>query len=183
MKNGMLKRRNTTGQRGMTLLELLIAMTVLTVGLIGLAGLLVTAVGSNGRSKNDTSATLVSQMFLEAIANQTSGKNVTIKDCTGTTITVYTTAPATNGTSLGANLKADNSGIDFTQAASGIATGYKATYTVCGGNAQTAFDVRWNIYKMDALSNVVTVASKTGANTRGLFFVQPASVRTIVTKY
>lgn len=182
MQNKVLVQRRATAQRGMTLLELMISLTVLTVGLLGLMALLMNAVAGNGRNKNDTSGTLVSQMFMESIMNQPGSGTVTVTDCAGTSFTVATAAPATVGTSNGAALKGDGSGIDFTQAASGVATGYKASYRTCGNNGQYfTYDVRWNVRRVDAVSKMVTVAAQTGAGRGGMYFTPPVSLRTIVT--
>ncbi len=180
------KRRR--GQRGMTLIELMIAITILAVGLSALIALIMAASATNNRNRVDTSGTFVAQIFMENIINQPGGGNITMTDCAGNTITIYTAGPATAGTSNGANLKSDGSGIDFTQAASGIATGYKATYVSCGsGGRTTSYDVRWNVRTISTYSKLVTVSARhtptigTGSSVAGMYFQTPVNLRTIMT--
>ncbi len=175
----------------MSLLELMIALTVLVIGLLALMALILTAVATNSRNRMDTSGTFVSQTFLETILNQPGSTAVTLTDCAGNAITIQTAAPTTVGASLGANLMTDGSGrIDFSQAASGITTGYKASYVGCGSGGRTStYDVRWNILKVNAYSKQVTVAARhnpvIGGTSRlaAIYYQMPANLRSISTTY
>jgi prepilin-type N-terminal cleavage/methylation domain-containing protein len=170
-------------QRGMSLLELMIAMTVLVVGLLSLMSLILVAVSSNTRNKTDTGGTLVAEVFMESILSQPGGGTVQITDCANNSLTVSTAGPAAVGTSNGATLLADGSGIDFTQLASAVTpAGYKATYVTCGaGGSTTTYDVRWNVRAIDNLSRMVTVAAQHKAGTSGRLFTPPVSLRSILT--
>jgi type IV pilus modification protein PilV len=180
MKKTRIRRKEWACNReaGMTLIELLIAMLVLAVGLSGIMAMIVTALASNGRNRTDTSATLLSQMVIEQLANVPATKDTTFRvtDCAGTVWNISTTAPL--GGSAGAATKgSDNapvwvsSDIDFNVAPTyGAApgTGYGMAYASCGINAgqQIVYDVRWNITK-DATGFIKTVtvaARNTGAN-------------------
>jgi Tfp pilus assembly protein PilV len=172
-------KRSANRQRGMTIVELMIAMVVLVVGLLALMSLVITAVGGNSRNKTDTGGTLVAQVFMEGILSQSGGAAVTVKDCANTTFTVSTAGPATAGTSNGANLDA-NGNIDFTQAVSGVAAGYKATYVTCGtGGTTTAYDVRWNVRTIDAYSQLVTISAQSRKINSTQLFRPPVSLRSI----
>src|SRR5712664_3305442 len=84
-------------EAGMTLIELLIAMLVLAIGLSGIMAMIVTALASNGRNRTDTTATLLSQMVIEQLANvpATSNTVFTITDCAGTVWNINTTGANT----------------------------------------------------------------------------------------
>src|SRR3989442_10915728 len=55
---------------GFSLIELMIAISVLAVGMSALVGLFITAVMNNGRSKGDTTSTMLAQTVLGEIAPQ-----------------------------------------------------------------------------------------------------------------
>ncbi len=188
MRTNITKRKK---QRGMTLIELMIALTVLTVGLAALLGLLSVAIASNTRNKLDTGGTFAAQAVLETIAAQPAGTDVTMTDCAGNSITVKTASPAVGASPnyTGANLMSDGTGrIDFQgQAASSVTTGYKASYVGCGpaGNRVT-YDVRWRVQTVSAYSRLVTVgAAQTqavaalGTANQAKYFNPPVTLRTI----
>ncbi len=54
-------------QRGVTLLEILIAMVILSVGLLGIAGLTIGVIQGNAYSKHVSTATVVAEAKLEDI--------------------------------------------------------------------------------------------------------------------
>ena len=178
-------------QRGMSLLELMIALTVLVIGLLSALLLIMTAVATNSRNRMDTSGTFVSQVILESILTQPGSGAITITDCGGNNITIQTAGPSTAGSSLGANLLTDGTGrIDFSQATSGITAGYSASYVGCGsGGRQLVYDVRWNVQKMSQYSRQVTVAARqsrvigNGTKTAGLYLAIPANLRSVLTSY
>ncbi|HEX7894153.1 MAG TPA: hypothetical protein VF447_08185, partial [Terriglobales bacterium] len=60
-------------ESGMTLIELAIAGVVLVFGMLSLMGVMITAVGNNGRSKIDSSATMLNQAVLEQISAKLAG--------------------------------------------------------------------------------------------------------------
>ena len=178
-------------QRGLSLIELMMALFVLAVGLAGAMVLITTAIAGNNRNKLDTTATLLSQMVLEKIL--TSGNTnlpplvgvppaqgppphfVTITDCTGANFFIYLDPG-------GPALNAATGEINF--AAPPPAIGYNMNYTVCRAGGQTAvYDVRWNIAAVQGnYMKAVTVAARpTGAAanrvTKILFFGLPITLR------
>ena len=60
----------TKAQRGVALLELLIAIVVLAFGLLGLLPLIVGSIGTNTNNRLDSAAVLLSQSISEQIAGQ-----------------------------------------------------------------------------------------------------------------
>jgi Tfp pilus assembly protein PilV len=110
-------------QRGITLIETLISMLVLSVGIVGSMCVVTVAIGNNGRSRQQSNSTAMSQMVTERIAGQkaASSASVTITDCTGTTFTISTAAGGPSLTSSG--------DIDFTAT---VPSGYQMLYTDCG---------------------------------------------------
>src|SRR5260370_16902498 len=62
------RHRPRPRERGMSLLELVIAMVVLTVGMLGSMIMILTGMQSNSRNKNDNAATVLDQEILEMFA-------------------------------------------------------------------------------------------------------------------
>lgn len=186
-------------QRGMSLIELMMALFVLAVGLAGAMILVSTAIASNNRNKLDTTATLLSQMVLEKVL--AAGNNnmpplvggvqgppphfVNVTDCTGATFPIWLDpGPAP------APLTATGE-IDFTVPPPAV--GYSMLYTVCRAAGQFAvYDVRWVIVPVKSLGvcpasctvytkQVIVAARPTGAaannNTKILFFGLPITLR------
>ena len=144
---------------GFSLLELLVACLVMTTGLLGGMVLILTAVANDSRDKNDSSATIISQMVMEmvssvpadATATSSPSSSLTIKDCNPTTSSASHTIN-TLGTSTGTGA------IDFSQATS---TGYAMTYYGCQASTsdrQTTYDVRWYVKTISADAKLVVVA-------------------------
>ncbi len=166
----------------MTLIELMIAAVVLIFGMLSIMGLLMLAVGNNGRSKIDSSATMLSQAVLEQIsAKLVGGGPGSITDnsnCDGTG-TTWTIAYAAGG----ANLLGGK--IDFTQAQAAVPADYHMNYVECNNNVRMTYDVRWNIQPFVGATgtNLVTVGARPfgGMPTR-FSFALPVSMRAYVGK-
>src|SRR5258708_14388799 len=60
--------RARRGERGISLIELLIAMTVLTVGMLGSMIMILVGMQSNTRNKTDSTAVVLDQEILEMFA-------------------------------------------------------------------------------------------------------------------
>src|SRR5260370_19171501 len=76
--------RARRGERGISLIELLIAMTVLTVGMLGSMIMILVGMQSNTRNKTDSSAVVLDQEILEMFAtlnNYPKLGTVVIYDC------------------------------------------------------------------------------------------------------
>lgn len=162
--NGKPVRRNRAGERGMTIVELMVAAIVLAVGMVGVSVLFSSAATSANRNKLDTNSTLVAKMILEQIAAQDPGNAATISltDCAGTAWTISTVGGSSPS---GAGAPLDNSassltfgGIDFTKSA---VTNYSMQYKDCSTGQPTTYDVRWNIINVTSgYTRMITVSAK-----------------------
>src|SRR4029077_9080789 len=79
-------------QSGLSLVELMIALSILAIGMGALTNLLVVAMATDNKNSKDTSATLLAQMVIEQISAQHPNSNaaISITDCTGTTWSIST---------------------------------------------------------------------------------------------
>jgi Tfp pilus assembly protein PilV len=183
-------RLDQSAERGISLVELVIAITVLGIGMAGLAVLFSTAIMNNSRSKGDTSGTMLTQTVLEQIAAQPANlvANLTLTDCNTAGATVWpiaTTGAASPG--AGATINVNTGAIDFTQAYAAIPGNYKMQYVACGNNGrQMTYEVRWNIQTITANTRLITVsarplaaASAAGNQNQALLFAPPITLRTI----
>jgi type IV pilus modification protein PilV len=182
------KRIGRNRQSGMSLIELMIAMTVLVVGMLALMTLVTTAISSNNRNKLDTTGTMLAQTVLEGIAAQpaTSGVPFTMMDCNpagATSWTIATAGAASPG--AGANVTASTGNIDFNlQSYAAVTANYKMKYVTCGvSGAQATYDVRWNVRTLTNFTKLITVSARQlGVSTSGAnlpFFSPPITLRTI----
>jgi prepilin-type N-terminal cleavage/methylation domain-containing protein len=199
-------RQAKDGQGGMTLLELLIALSVLSIGMLGATGMILAGIQSNTRNKTDTTAVVLDQQILEEFATlntyPTSG-TVTIYDCAllagnanqhkanlvsgtqalgGAGATLYTTANAPFPANVG--------DINWTVAAPALATsattGYAMQYQTCNGDL---YEVRWNVMAVDTTGSgasrisLLTVSARqvTAKNSNlSVLFSNPTTLRTLV---
>jgi prepilin-type N-terminal cleavage/methylation domain-containing protein len=177
-------------ERGMTMLELLMAMAILAVGMTGAMGMILAGVKSNARNKNDTAAVVLDQQILELFGTYQTYPQagaVSITDC-GTSVATNTHLASVVGAVApgnGAVLTATGD-IDWTQPAPALATGanpgYDMTYRTCNGDT---FEVRWNVTMIDGEANIaaLTVSSRqissAGSNGTMLFSI-PTTLRTII---
>lgn len=179
-------------QRGMTVIELMVAMTILAVGLGALTNLLVVAMETDNKNSKDTSATLLAQMVIEQISAQhpNSTATISVTDCAGNTWTIATAGGASpNGT--GAALVTTGSavgygGIDQTQAMTAVPANYGMQYVDCGGvgntGTPTKYDVRWNVMTIDTNYTRLVTASARPLNATalgGLRFALPVNLRAV----
>jgi Tfp pilus assembly protein PilV len=182
------RERGRSAERGISLVELVIAISVLAIGMAGLAVLFSTAIMNNSRSKGDTSGTMLTQTVLEKIAAQPANlvANLTATDCNSAGATVWPIA-TTGAANPGAGANIDNTGaIDFTQAYAAVTANYKMLYVACGaGGQQTTYDVRWNIQTISVNTRLITVstralaAANAGNQNQALLFAPPITLRTI----
>jgi len=199
------RHRARLGESGMSLLELMIAMTVLTVGMLGSMVMILTAMESNSRNKTDNLATILDQEVMEKFAtlnNYPKAGSATIYDCalnggyadahlvsllqgaygTGNGATLYTSSTVPAGYNVG--------DIDWSQATPTLATsttaGYAMLYRTCSGDN---YEVRWNIMDGNAgsppvsrISLLTVSARQTAANGSklGMLFAPPTTLRTLI---
>ncbi len=164
----------------MTLIELMIAAVVLIFGMLSIMGLLMLAIGNNGRSKIDSTATMLTQVVVEQVSAKLAGGGPgSITDnsnCDGTG-TPHTINEQPGGATL------TGGKVDFTQAQGGLtANNYAMNYVDCNSNVQMEYDVRWNVQSVGANGTyLVTVGArpKSGLPTR-FAFALPVNIRAYV---
>jgi prepilin-type N-terminal cleavage/methylation domain-containing protein len=176
------QKTQRANQRGMSLIELMIASLVLTVGVLGCAVLIPLAIGTNSKNRQQSNSTVIAQMTMEKISSASAGGSaaLTITDCAGNANTINITG-STGGT--GATLLSSGS-IDFTpvQGSAGAPVGYYMSYTSCGTSGrQSTYDVRWNVQTPSSYVKLVTVSAKMkGSGTNQILFSLPVTIRSLV---
>ena len=177
-------RLRRESQAGMSLIELMVAISILAVGVGGLTNLLAVAIVTDNRNSKDTSATLLAQMVVEQISAQhpNSSAAISVTDCAGNTWSVATAGGASpNGagaTLVTSSTSSGYGGIDQTQAYSSITANYAMKYVDCGGvgntGVPTTYDVRWNVMTIDANYTRLVTASARPLNANALGGIQYA---------
>ncbi len=167
------KKARARNERGMTLIELMIALVILLVGVVGSMSLVALSIGSDGRNRQQSNSTALSQMLTEKISSVKASTSpvLTVTDCVGNSYTVNTAAGGSTLTASG--------DVDFTQAP---VANYNMSYTDCGTSGrQMTYDLRWNIQQTSSYVKFVTVSSRMKNAGRDLkFFSLPVTVRTLV---
>ena len=198
-RSGLSRGRARLGETGMSMLELLIAMTVLAVGMLGCVVMILAGVQSNSRNKNDTTAVVLDQEILEMFAtykNYPTTGFVAINDCAVGAASVHNAsvvqaagplgAGATLYTTASAPLPGQVGDIDWTQPAPAYATnavtGYAMQYQACNGDI---FEVRWNVMEVSpnpsSRISMLTVSSRqvsAGATHNATLYSTPTTLRT-----
>lgn len=172
-------RRKLHSESGMSLIELSIAGFVLVFGMLSIMGLLVIAIGNNGRSKIDSTATMLSQAVLEQLSAKLAGGGpgslTDNSNCNGTG-TTHQIAFDPGGAAVA------GSAIDFVnQAQNAVPANYYMSYQDCNNNVKMIYDVRWNIQDLGNNTYLVTVGAKplTALPSRFAFSL-PVNMRTYV---
>jgi Tfp pilus assembly protein PilV len=172
-------RSNRNLESGMTLIELMIAAVVLIFGMLSIMGLLMLAIGNNGRSKIDSTATMLSQVVVEQVSAKLAGGgpgSITDNANCNNTGNIWTINEQPGGAKLSGGK------IDFTQGQGGVPANYYMNYVDCNNNVQIEYDVRWNVQSVGANGTyLVTVGAKpkSGLPTR-FAFALPVSMRAYV---
>jgi prepilin-type N-terminal cleavage/methylation domain-containing protein len=185
-------------ERGMTMLELLIAMAVLAVGMTGAIGMVLAAVQSDARNKNDTAAVVLDQEILEQFAtyqNYPATGTLTINDCSNGAASTHIAslssaaapgAGATTYTNATAPFPGNVGDIDWTQPTPTLATsataGYAMDYQTCNGDV---YEVRWNILQLNGVTRLaeLTVSSRqieSKGSKLAMLFSIPTTLHTVV---
>lgn len=178
-------------QRGMALIELLIAILVLIFGMVGLTTVILAASISNTRNRTDNKGTLLAQTVMEYVSSQSARTNssLSISDCAGNTWTVNTAGAAAPGS--GATLYTASTApfsyqidwIDWTQSSTGVPAGYQMDFVTCNSNnIQVVYDVRWNVETVSGTTKMVTVSArqKGTRNSPLRFYAPPVVLRSVV---
>jgi type IV pilus modification protein PilV len=181
----VMARKAARAQRGVTIIELMIAIMLLCIGLLALVSVVYGAVITNNRNRLDSTATALAQQVMEQIIAQPAAfsQTMTITDCAGNSWTIKTAAGGANlYTSATAPTSSQVNNIDFTQTASGVPSGYQMSYVSCNANGiNTTYDVRWNVTKITSQTRSVAVGAqpKVTANKNIFFYAPPVTLRTV----
>jgi Tfp pilus assembly protein PilV len=174
-------RKENLSQRGMSLIEMMIACVVLLVGVLSMAALIPLAIGTNSKNRQQSNSTVIAQMLTEKILSVPVGApQPTLTDCTGAQTNITVT-----GTTAGSGAALLASGdIDFSQTAgsAGDPAGYYILYTACGTNGrQSTYDVRWNIKNPSPYVEEVVVAARLlGSGNNPVLFSPPVTIRSMI---
>lgn len=178
--------RTPRTQAGFSLMELLIALTMLTIGMAGIAIMVTSAMITDYRNRNDTTASMLSQRVLSRISSVPVNYAIlptTITDCKPQTWTLATRAGGANlvtSSSAAPNLIGD---IDWSQKYADITANYAMQYQTCSG---AVYEVRWNINVVNGYTNQVSVGARpiSAANVSPQFqqlqYGKPVTLRSIV---
>ena len=191
---------------GMTLIELMIAMTVLAIGLPACMMMILVGMQTNSRNKTDTTATILDQEIVEKFATLKQYPKptfVAIYDCalSGGSANVHNAslgagvAPTGSGAALYTGASASEVGnIDWTQPVPALATsttpGYAMEYQTCSGDI---YEVRWNVMEISPNPNSrisqLTVSARPrsavqadagGATNRAILYARPVTLKTLI---
>ncbi len=200
------QRRSRRPDSGMTLIELLIAMTVLAIGLPACLMMILVGMQTNSQSRTDTTATVLDQEVIEkfsTLKNYPKPTTVNIFDCalSGSSANLHLASlgsgapPAGSGAALYTGSGSGRGNIDWTQASPTLATsttaGYAMLYRSCSGEI---YEVRWNIMALSAsagnrLSQLTVSARPRSAaqadlanlgRNRAILYARPTTLKTII---
>jgi prepilin-type N-terminal cleavage/methylation domain-containing protein len=166
-------------QRGMSLVELLVAITVIMIGVTGCVCAIPFTIGLDYRNKQQSSSTVIAQMVTEKIMSVSAGTSpvLTLSDCAGNNPTINT-AGSTSGTG---GALTSNGDVDYSKSQASAGAGYFMDWTTCGSSGQAAtYDVRWNIKSPDGTIKIITVSARLKNGTAGISFALPVTIRSVV---
>jgi prepilin-type N-terminal cleavage/methylation domain-containing protein len=158
-KLGMkLGSRSERGERGFTLLEMLLATVIILVGLVAVAQLVPTSVLLNSNNRSDATALVFAQHVLEGMRNQPLSAT-TYTDPLGVLCPLGNTCnlgdPTQNGVPVGSPLNTTGAApiIDFSAATAG---GYSFNYVDPNDPLGAIYDVRWAVVTLTNTNGVAT---------------------------
>ena len=171
----------TRSQRGVTMIETMMAAFILMVGSLSMVGLIIRSIATNNRNKMDSTQMMLATSIAEQIDSTIIGSGTSeLVDCAGTTHTIDT-QPG------GADLSSEN--VDFSEniAADAAKNNYHMDYvlrTPCTstGAIEGTYDVRWNVQIIGSAADTKTYLLTIGARMKdhgegNQFFSLPVSVR------
>ena len=161
MKAGAKFASSRDGQRGFTLVEMLIATVIVIVGLVAVAQLVPTSVMLNSNNRNDGTALVFAQREMEAIREQTLSIPLsplpTFSDPAGVTCPLGATCnlgdPTQPNQFIGSPVVLNSSGLPMINYAAAPVSGYAFTYTDPNDPFNSPYDVRWAV---DTFTNPTT---------------------------
>jgi len=181
------------GQRGFTLIEVMIAGFILVIASVGVLAMISVAIGSNNRNKHDSTKTMLGGAIIEQVQSTLIGNgSATLSDCAGTSFDISADAGGAKLSGSGTHPN-DTIGqdIDFTEASPPAS--YHMDYVITspcavGGKYVATYDVRWHIDQIGAAAGtptnsfLVTIGARmkgTGSQ-NGVLFSPPINMRTLM---
>jgi prepilin-type N-terminal cleavage/methylation domain-containing protein len=137
--------RHRPGQRGFTLVEVLLATVIMVVGLVAVAQLVPASLTISSQNRSDSAALVIQQRILEQMAGQPLTATTCLAPvCPDAQTTWSLGTPASPGTVSGNAVTMVNGApaIDF---GTGAVGGYGFTYNDPEDPYGTSFDVRWAV--------------------------------------
>lgn len=163
----MSKHRKQKSQQGMTLVELMIALTILVFGLGAIMVMIASAMAANNGARQDTTATMLAQLVAEQVAAVPANTSpvLNITDCSGVVRQIATAGglpPNGNGATLIAAGAANAGDINWVaQTFNGVTPFYAMRYLACGTlNRAVWYEVRWNVQTLNNNTKLVTVSAR-----------------------
>lgn len=183
-------RRRRKGERGFTLIEVLLAIVVLLVGVVAVAQLVPASIGSNSTNRNDSSALVFAQrqmdLFLSQPLNMSASPPSFSETIDGQTYACDLGDPTQPNQAIGSPVLVFNNQlvIDFNNPspAQGV-TGYSFMHQDPNDPSGAQFDVRWAVITttnsgLVSAKRFVLGVRKKGGNG----FYQPVTIDTILEK-
>jgi len=139
--------RRRSGERGFSILEMMLATVILLVGLVAIAQLVPATILMNYRNRNDSSALVFAQRELDVMLDQKLSSN-SFTDSNGVYCPIASTCNLGNSAQpnqiLGSPVVVINNQtlIDF---GAGLQPGYNFTYQDFTGATGTTYDIRWAV--------------------------------------
>jgi type IV pilus assembly protein PilV len=176
------RKRQISGESGLSMIEVLVAGFILTVGMLGFAVLMTTAISANSRSRADSTSIMLAQAVMDQLAaSATLTPTTSISDCSGNPAT-------TANVSSGGAALLTNDEIDWTASAQ---SGYSMTYVICAStnsdtsNAQQrSYDLRWRVAQVSASDTdtffIVVGARPSKWNSNLKQFAMPISLKSYI---
>ena len=173
------------GERGFTLVEMLIATVVVVVGLVAVAQLVPTSMMMNANNRSDGTALVIAQRQMEAL-RAVPLSSTTFSDLLGVTcpFAACNIGDPTQAGVVGCPVVLFNNSpiIDFTQ---NPAPGYGFTYTDPNDPSGAVNDVRWAVVTVTSVTNGPVTGRRiiVGVFRRGMKTITyPVSLDTMVSR-
>jgi prepilin-type N-terminal cleavage/methylation domain-containing protein len=175
--------KSLTGQRGFSLLEMLLATVILLVGLVAIAQLVPASILLNFRNRTDSSALVFAQRELDQMLAQPlnpSSSPPSFTDAEGNLC--YLGDPTKPNQVMGTTVKLGLGNVPIIDFTSSVAN-YNFTYQDPTDPSRTTYDVRWAVI---TTGNGVTASSKRFIlgvrQAGGSGYFQPITLDTMVGK-
>jgi len=182
-KSPKIGARKTKGQRGFTMVEVLMAIVILLVGIVAVAQLVPASIGSNSTNRNDSSALVFAQRELDQFLSQPLNMSISPPSfIDGENNSCDLGDPTQPNVVVGSPVATyyNQLVVDFTQP---TVAGYSFTYHDPNDPADVVYDIRWAVITVTnnglvTSKRFILGARKQGGN--GIY--RPVTLDTILEK-